>query len=96
MKKQRTSEEVADEESRTTAMGLYNTACSYHRAARELGKLGFSRTYQRVSCKTRHIGCQSYQWVAPEKQNLGGRISADLKNGEPGYSRVHIFFGFHR
>lgn len=45
MKKQRTPEEIADEESRTTAMGLYNTACSYHLAARELEKLDLGGTH---------------------------------------------------
>jgi hypothetical protein len=39
MKKNPTPEEVADEEARTTPMGLFHTACSYHLAARELEKL---------------------------------------------------------
>jgi len=47
-KKQRSSEEIADEESRTTAMGLYNTACSYYLAARELEKLGLRGTHPRM------------------------------------------------
>jgi hypothetical protein len=44
-KKQRTPEEIADEEGRTTPMGLYNTACSYHVAARELEKLKLRGTH---------------------------------------------------
>jgi hypothetical protein len=39
-KKQRTPEEIADEESRTTPMGLYNTACSYHLATEKLDLRG--------------------------------------------------------
>jgi hypothetical protein len=45
VKRQRTPEEIADEESRTTAMGLYNTACSYHLAARELERLKLRWTH---------------------------------------------------
>lgn len=45
MKRQRTPEEIADEESRTTPMGFYNTACSYHLAARELEKLDLRGTH---------------------------------------------------
>ncbi|MCK1754182.1 hypothetical protein IVA78_02900 [Bradyrhizobium sp. 137] len=45
MKKERTPEEIADEERRTTAMSLYNTACSYHLAARELEKLNLRGTH---------------------------------------------------
>jgi len=45
VKKQRTPEEIADEESRTTSMGLYNTACSYHLAAQELEKLNLHGTH---------------------------------------------------
>jgi hypothetical protein len=45
VKKQRTPEEIADQESRTTAMGLYNTACSYHLAARELEKIALRGTH---------------------------------------------------
>jgi hypothetical protein len=37
-KQQRTPEEIADEEKRTTPMGRYNTACSYYLAAEALEK----------------------------------------------------------
>jgi hypothetical protein len=45
VKKQRTPEEIAHEESLTTSMGLYNTACSYHLAARELERLDLRGTH---------------------------------------------------
>lgn len=47
-KKQRTPEEIANEESRTTPMGLFNTACSYHLATRELEKLDLRGTHPRM------------------------------------------------
>lgn len=48
MAKQRSLEEVADEERRTTPIGFYNTACSYHLAARELEKLDLRGTHPQM------------------------------------------------
>src|SRR4051794_2048187 len=54
-KKQRTPEEIADEESRTTPMGLYNTACSYHLAARELDQLKLRSTHTRMPVQLLYV-----------------------------------------
>ncbi len=45
VRKERIPEEIADEERRTIPMGLYNTACSYHLAARKLEKLDLPGTH---------------------------------------------------
>ena len=47
-KLQKTEDDIRDEEMRANPMGLFNTACSYHVAARELDKLNLRTTHREM------------------------------------------------